>query len=188
MLVHEEAVVHCLFPKDRGAGKLTPLLGERSCGQAMQSSCGLCPVDPLLGPFTLCSHLPPSPSCLCCLVSLHSLLPPVELLTLWVCVSLSGSFKPPLWPALPLSPALVSWPFRSSMRQTLSRKCYCLTTSSFWLFYKNIFSLKNFNIILKGCCWITQRRPDSQPLEETNSVRGQRRGLIAQSFCVIKFY
>ena len=31
-------------------------------------------------------------------------------------------------------------------------------------------------------CW------DSWPPEEKNSIRGQRRGLIAQSFCVIKFY
>ena len=29
---------------------------------------------------------------------------------------------------------------------------------------------------------------DSWPPEETNSIRGQRRGWIAQSFCVIKFY
>ena len=32
------------------------------------------------------------------------------------------------------------------------------------------------------------RRRDSWHLEEKNSIRGQRRGLIAQSFCVIKFY
>ena len=42
--------------------------------------------------------------------------------------------------------------------------------------------------VLKGCCWITQRLQDSWPPEEKNSIRGQRRGLIAQSFCVIKFY
>ena len=41
---------------------------------------------------------------------------------------------------------------------------------------------------MKGCCWITQRRWDSWPPEEKNSIRGQRRGLIAQSFCVINFY
>ena len=29
---------------------------------------------------------------------------------------------------------------------------------------------------------------DSWPPEETNSILGQRRGWIAQSFCVIKFY
>ena len=29
---------------------------------------------------------------------------------------------------------------------------------------------------------------DSWPPEEINSIRGQRRGWIAQSFCVIKFY
>ena len=33
-----------------------------------------------------------------------------------------------------------------------------------------------------------KRRRDSWPLEEKNSIRGQRRGLITQSFCVIKFY
>ena len=32
-----------------------------------------------------------------------------------------------------------------------------------------------------------ERLQDSCPLEE-NSIRGQRRGLIAQSFCVIGFY
>ena len=41
---------------------------------------------------------------------------------------------------------------------------------------------------LKGCCWITRIHQDSWPLEEKNSIRGQRQGLIAQSFCVIKFY
>ena len=44
------------------------------------------------------------------------------------------------------------------------------------------------SIRLKGCCWIMQRRWDSWPLEEMNSIWGQRWGLIAQSFCVIKFY
>ena len=33
-----------------------------------------------------------------------------------------------------------------------------------------------------------ERRRDSWPLGEKNSIGGQRRGLIAQSFCVIKFY
>ena len=40
---------------------------------------------------------------------------------------------------------------------------------------------------VKGCCW-TIRCQDSWPPEETNSIQGQRRGWIAQSFCVIKFY
>ena len=44
----------------------------------------------------------------------------------------------------------------------------------------------SFNLV-KGCYWITQRRLDSWPPEE-NSIWGQRWGLIAQSFCVIKFY
>ena len=35
---------------------------------------------------------------------------------------------------------------------------------------------------------VESRRRDSWPLEEKNSIRGQRRGLIALSFCVIKFY
>jgi len=42
--------------------------------------------------------------------------------------------------------------------------------------------------LVKGCCWITWIHWDSWPLEEKNSIRGQRQGLIAQSFCVIKFY
>ena len=33
-----------------------------------------------------------------------------------------------------------------------------------------------------------QRRWDSWPTEKKNSIQGQRQGLIAQSFCVIKFY
>ena len=33
-----------------------------------------------------------------------------------------------------------------------------------------------------------ERHWDSWPPEEKNSIGGQRRGLIAQSFCVIKFY
>ena len=41
---------------------------------------------------------------------------------------------------------------------------------------------------LKGCCWTMKRHWDSWLLEEKYSIWGQRRGLIAQSFCVIKFY
>ena len=37
---------------------------------------------------------------------------------------------------------------------------------------------------VKGCCWITRRHRDSWPQEEKNSIQGQRRGLIAQSFKV----
>ena len=33
-----------------------------------------------------------------------------------------------------------------------------------------------------------ERHWDSWPPEEKNSIQGQRQGLIAQSFCVIKFY
>ena len=33
-----------------------------------------------------------------------------------------------------------------------------------------------------------KRHQDSWPPEEKNSIWGQRRGLIAQSFCVIQFY
>ena len=40
---------------------------------------------------------------------------------------------------------------------------------------------------VKGCCWIMQRCQDSWPLEEKNSIQGQRWGLVTQSFCVIKF-
>ena len=35
---------------------------------------------------------------------------------------------------------------------------------------------------------VESRRWDSWPPEEKNSIRGQRWGLITQSFCVIKFY
>ena len=42
--------------------------------------------------------------------------------------------------------------------------------------------------LLKGCCWITWIHRDSWPPEEKNSIWGQRRGLITQSFSVIKFY
>jgi len=44
------------------------------------------------------------------------------------------------------------------------------------------------SLALKGCCWIMRRHRDSWPPEEKNSIQGQRRGLIAQSFCVTKFY
>ena len=48
--------------------------------------------------------------------------------------------------------------------------------------------LKIMVIGMKGCCWIMQRHRDSWPPEEKNSTQGQRRVLITQSFCVIKFY
>ena len=35
---------------------------------------------------------------------------------------------------------------------------------------------------------LNNKTRDSWPLEEMNSIWGQRRGWIAQSFCVIKFY
>ena len=44
------------------------------------------------------------------------------------------------------------------------------------------------SVLLKGCCWITRIHQDSWLPEEKNSIWGQRQGLIAQSFCVIKFY
>ena len=138
MLIHEEAVVCCLFLKDQGVGRLTPLLGERGCRQAMQSSCGLCPLDPLLGPFTLCSHLPLSPSCLCFLVSLHLLLPPVELLTLWVSLSLSGSFKPPSG-----QPCLWAQPWRAGPSEA-QRDKHCPESATAWLHPHSGFSTKMF--------------------------------------------
>ena len=70
-----------------------------------------------------------------------------------------------------------------------TRKTIVLTR---WTFVDKGMSLL-FNMLsrlvipLKGCCW-TVRRQDSWPPEETNSILGQRRGWIAQSFCVIKFY
>ena len=45
---------------------------------------------------------------------------------------------------------------------------------------------KNPCWVLKDCCWM-KRCWDSWPPEEKNSIWGQRWGLIAQSFCVIKF-
>ena len=42
-------------------------------------------------------------------------------------------------------------------------------------------------VTLKGGCCM-KRYQDSWPPEEKNSIWGQRQGLIAQSFCVIKFY
>ena len=44
------------------------------------------------------------------------------------------------------------------------------------------------NKIYVSICHTMKRHPDSWPPEEKNSIWGQRRGLIAQSFCVIKFY
>ena len=35
---------------------------------------------------------------------------------------------------------------------------------------------------------LLNKMTDSWPSEETNSIQGQRRGWIAQSLCVIKFY
>ena len=35
---------------------------------------------------------------------------------------------------------------------------------------------------------LNDKMGDSWPPEETNSIRGQRQGWVAQSFCVIKFY
>jgi len=43
-------------------------------------------------------------------------------------------------------------------------------------------------LLLKGCCWPMKRCWGSWPLEQKNSIRGQRWGLIAQTFCVIKIY
>ena len=53
---------------------------------------------------------------------------------------------------------------------------------------KTCLVLRNSFKVVKGCCWITRIHQDSWPPEEKNSIRSQRRGLIAQSFCVIKFY
>ena len=40
---------------------------------------------------------------------------------------------------------------------------------------------------VKGCCWTAKRCQDSWPPEEKNSIQGQRRVLITQSFGAIKF-
>ena len=49
-------------------------------------------------------------------------------------------------------------------------------------------TLCTFTAGVKGCWWTTKDSWDSWPPEEKNSIQGQRRGLIAQSFCVIEFY
>ena len=46
------------------------------------------------------------------------------------------------------------------------------------------FQLQHWSFQFKGCCWTTQRHRDPWPPKK-NSIRGQRRGLITQSFCVI---
>ena len=46
------------------------------------------------------------------------------------------------------------------------------------------FSMYNIERLLLNL----ERRQDSWPPEEKNSIQGQRRGLITQSFCVIDFY
>ena len=57
-----------------------------------------------------------------------------------------------------------------------------------------IFKAMVFPVVMYGCesckrlLLNMQRRWDSWPLEEKNSIRGQRRGWITHSFCVIKFY
>ena len=48
------------------------------------------------------------------------------------------------------------------------------------------FSWWWYNVILKGCCWTKMHRYSWPPVEK-NSIWSQRRGLIAQSFCVIKY-
>ena len=51
--------------------------------------------------------------------------------------------------------------------------------------------LKSRDTTLPTKVWkvvVESRCRDSWPLEEENSIRDQRRGLIIQSFCVIKFY
>ena len=86
------------------------------------------------------------------------------------------------------------------LRKSLMISCgwFCsimVSPDSLWGIYSHcsiyacwaVFS-KLCKVILKGCCWITQRRRDSWLPEEKNSIQGCRWGLIAQSFCVIKFY
>ena len=76
------------------------------------------------------------------------------------------------WGAVAFSKYLPSW---QKLRLLIINKIeyiYCLVTI----------------LVLKSCCWITQRLRGSWPPEEKNSIRGQRRGLIAQRFRVIRFY
>ena len=62
-----------------------------------------------------------------------------------------------------------------------------LSHSIVFLYFFALITEEGFLISPKGCCWTTKRHQDSWPPEK-NSIRGQRRGLIAQSFCLIKFY
>ena len=58
-----------------------------------------------------------------------------------------------------------------------------LTSNSF-LVASFVFSMYGIERLLLN----HEKRRDSWPPEKKNSIRGQRRGLIAQSFCVTKFY
>ena len=78
-------------------------------------------------------------------------------------------------PAEPPGKPTMIWPM-------FKKRTFCLR---FWAQTKETSYNKKE---VKGCCWIMWIYRDSWPPEEKNSIRGQRWGLIAQSFCVIKFY
>ena len=66
---------------------------------------------------------------------------------------------------------------------------FCLSWFELCFYYELILAQERANGgVVKGCCWTTKRCRDSWPPKETNSFWAQRRGLITQSFCVIKFY
>ena len=62
---------------------------------------------------------------------------------------------------------------------------HCLTTRPMTPCSLSLLQFPAFWLVLKSCGQTTKRHWDSWPLEEKNSIRGQRRGLISQSFCVI---
>ena len=75
--------------------------------------------------------------------------------------------------------------FQYSSISTLFRSCFEIKQFNQHNLLKNMFTL---HFLTKSCCWPMKRHWDFWPPEEMNSILGQKQGLIAQSFCVIKFY
>ena len=77
----------------------------------------------------------------------------------------------------------IQYPFLSFLTHEGQASLY------FWSLLLSTHSLVCFlTLPLKGCCWTNKRHRNSWPPEEKNSIWGQRQGLIAQNFCVRKFY
>ena len=67
-------------------------------------------------------------------------------------------------------------------RERYSFLCYNDVRLVIFMDYQTKVRKHLASMVLKGCCWITRIHRDFWPPEEKNSIRGQRRGLIAQSF------